>query len=366
MTTLPNPPELGPPSPSRSPVEAWQEKPVSLWSYATVLLRWRRLVIVLPLAGGLVAGMVSLSTPREFRASASFVPQDPASTQPGLSLLANQFGISVPRASTTSPQFYADLLGSREILRDVVETPYKALESPGRIGDLVEYFNIRSADRDAAVIDAVRSLRETMRVRTDRNTGVVRFEVHTPIPALSLQIADRLVELVNDFNLRRRQSQARAEREFVEQRLALAQDSLRAAEDALAAFFRSNRRFSDSPTLVGEEARLQRQVSLRQQVYVSLAQSHEAAKVEEVRSTPVITVIERPQGFVEPEPRGTIRKVIVGMFLGGFLAFGIAFGAEYARRAREAGPADFQEFLALSRGVLGSLRGGNLFRRRPR
>ena len=105
---------------------------------------------------------------------------------------------------------------------------------------------------------------------------------------------------------------------------------------------------------------------MRQQVYVSLAQSHEAAKVEEVRSTAVITVIERPQGFVEPEPRGTIRKVIVGMFLSGFLAFGIAFGSEYARRAREAGPADFQEFLALSRGVFGSLRGGRLFGRRRR
>jgi uncharacterized protein involved in exopolysaccharide biosynthesis len=107
-------------------------------------------------------------------------------------------------------------------------------------------------------------------------------------------------------------------------------------------------------------------VSLRQQVYVSLAQSHEAAKVEEVRNTAVITVIERPQGFVEPEPRGTIRKVIVGMFLGGFLALGIAFGAEYARRAREAGPEDFQEFVTLSRGVLGRLRSGGLFRRRPR
>jgi uncharacterized protein involved in exopolysaccharide biosynthesis len=358
MTTLPKPPDLAP--------AGWQEKPVSLWSYATVLLRWGRLVIVLPLAGALVAGVISLSTPREYRASASFVPQDPAASQPGLSLLASQFGISVPRASTTSPQFYADLLASREILRGVVETPYAALQRPGRTGDLVEYFNIRSADRDAAVIDAVRSLRETMRVRTDRNTGVVHFEVHTPDPALSLQIADRLVELVNDFNLRRRQSQARAEREFVEQRLALAQDSLRAAEEALAAFFRSNRRFSDSPTLVGEEARLQRQVNLRQQVYVTLAQSHEAAKVEEVRNTAVITVIERPQGFVEPEPRGTIRKVIVGMFLGGFLAFGIAFGAEYARRAREAGPEDFQEFVTLSRGVLGSLRSGGLFRRHPR
>src|SRR5437667_10666358 len=149
MTTLPKPPDLGPDSPSRPPVDAWREKPVSLWSYATVLLRWGRLVIVLPLAGGVVAGVVSLSTPREYRASASFVPQDPAAAQPGLSLLASQFGISVPRSSTTSPQFYADLLGSREILRGVVATPYTALQRPGRTGDLVEYFNIRSTDRDA-------------------------------------------------------------------------------------------------------------------------------------------------------------------------------------------------------------------------
>ena len=58
---------------SRAPVDAWQDKPVSVWSYASVVLRWGRLVIVLPLAGGFIAGAVSLSTPREYRASASFI-----------------------------------------------------------------------------------------------------------------------------------------------------------------------------------------------------------------------------------------------------------------------------------------------------
>ena len=82
--------------------------------------------------------------------------------------------------------------------------------------------------------------------------------------------ARALLDEVNAYNQRRRQSVGRAEREFLETREREAEQGLKNAEDDLAGFFRHNRRFQDSPGLVAEEARLQRQVSLRQQLYVAL------------------------------------------------------------------------------------------------
>ncbi|MFI5398665.1 MAG: GNVR domain-containing protein [Candidatus Binatia bacterium] len=210
---------------------------------------------------------------------------------------------------------------------------------------------------------AVKTLRGLLTVRTDRVTGVVRFDVHTRDRDLSLGIADRLLELINDYNLRRRQSQARAEREFVEQRLALAQSALTTGEAALSDFSRRNRRFADSPELVAEEARLQRQVSLRQQLYVTLAQSYEAAKIEEVRNTAVITIVDRPAGFVEPMSRGAVRNTTLALLVGGFVAVALALVSENLTSAQERGSQDFLEFVAIWRDMLADLKSG-LFRRR--
>src|SRR3990172_2464415 len=248
---------------------AWEPEQVWLWAFANILLRRRYLILALPLATGFFTGILSLQSPREYRASASFLPQDPMPVQGGLGQLASQFGIAVTRPGTGSSQFYADLLQSRGVLHDVLTTIYHVSASPRFEGDLIEYFEVRSDTRDHAILAAMYQLRSSMSVSTDRTTGVVSFDVSTTNPDLSTQVAGRFLELVNDYNLGRRQSQARAEREFVEQRLALARTALSTAEDSLAGFYRRNRRYSDSPELVAEEARLQRQVTLRQPLYLS-------------------------------------------------------------------------------------------------
>jgi uncharacterized protein involved in exopolysaccharide biosynthesis len=53
-------------------------------------------------------------------------------------------------------------------------------------------------------------------------------------------------------------------------------------------------------------------VNLRQQVYNSLEQSREEARIREVRDIPVITVLETPRIPVIPEPRGSLFKMIAG------------------------------------------------------
>src|SRR5207245_1573905 len=147
-------------------------------------------------------------------------------------------------------------------------------------------------------------------------TGVVRLEVHTRDEALSAEMANRFIQLVNDYNLKRRQSQAGAERQFIEGRLAQAAGELSSAEESLAVFYRHNRRFQDSPDLAAREAQLQRRVTLRQQLYITLSQNYEAARIDEVRNTPVITIVESPVGLVAPRPRQTVAKVFVMTFLG--------------------------------------------------
>jgi uncharacterized protein involved in exopolysaccharide biosynthesis len=91
---------------------------------------------------------------------------------------------------------------------------------------------------------------------------------------------------------------------------------LRAAEDRLETFLRTNRQYAGSPELTFQRDRLQRSVGLAQQVYTSLMQNYEDVRIREVRDTPVITIVEAPSVHALPEPRGRTRGILVGLVLG--------------------------------------------------
>jgi uncharacterized protein involved in exopolysaccharide biosynthesis len=98
---------------------------------------------------------------------------------------------------------------------------------------------------------------------------------------------------------------------FTEKRLADARSALRAAEDELQRFLQSNRRL-DFPTLAFERERLEREMTLREDVVRSLAQRYEEARIREVRDTPVLTIIEQPRLAAQPDERHRAVVLLVG------------------------------------------------------
>ena len=152
---------------------------------------------------------------------------------------------------------------------------------------------------------------------------------------------------MDDYNSRIRRSQAVAEREFLEARLRDARAELRIAEDSLLAFLRENRRVENSPQLTFERDRLQSRVSLRQQVYETLFQAFEQSRIEEVRDTPVITVVERPIRPAQADPLHLPVLAAVGLLLGAIVASLVTAGLEYAALARERRPDEWSELMRL-------------------
>src|SRR5207249_3089073 len=142
-------------------------------------------------------------------------------------------------------------------------------------------------------------------------TGVVSFTVEARSRWLALGIANRTLEVLNDFNVHRRQTQAGAERRFVEGRLAELKDELHAAEDKVQRFLQQNREFRNSPPLLFEYERLQREVATRQAIYTTLAESYERARINEVRDTPAITVLQAPRLPLLPQSRRLVLKSVL-------------------------------------------------------
>lgn len=260
----------------------------------------------------LVGLPIILLIPRTYTASASFVPQGAGSAGGQLSGLAQQFGLSVPSEGyLESPPFYVDLLESRRILGSVVEGEYRTGPDrrPVPFPELVE---ANASTPVARREKAMRKLRDMVDASFSRETGLVRIRVKSRWADLSEAITQRMLALVQDFNSTVRQSQAAAERRFAEERLARVTEELEIAEAELQDFLRQNRRIQNSPELLFENERLERAVAMRQQLVTSLALSVEQAKIEEVRNTPVITVVNPVEAPALPDRRGRILK---GMLL---------------------------------------------------
>lgn len=323
---------------------------VSFVRMAAVLLRYRWTILLLVLAGGLVVLTVTVLAPPYYTSRATFVPQSEGTSLERLSGIATQLGVQMPTSvgqPGQSPAFYANLLRSRELRRATVTTRYGFRGSDGDTlrGDLVELFSAEGDDRPQKVANAIKQLAERTEVTTATETAVVEIAVETRWPELSQRVAQRMMELVNRFNTETRRSQAEAEREFLAERVEEARQELLGAEDSLETFLTRNRQYQNSPQLQFEKQRLQRRVDLRQQVYSTLATSYEQAKVEEVRDTPVITIVDPPEIPATPDPSRLFLKLFLGLMVGATFGIGWALVSEMLRTSRETDPDTYVDLM---------------------
>ena len=309
------------------------EDDVELSQLSSFFSRHRRLLANCVLVGVVVGIVVAFAWPRRYTSSASFMPQG-QSRMSSLASLASQFGVSVPVTDASrSPAFYATLILSKNLLADVVQRQFTpAGKSPVT---LVDYLHVGGDNRDLRIEAAVNKLLRKVSVNIDQRSGLVRVEAKLPDASMSRDVVRALIAEVDSFNLKSRQSQASQERGFAERRLAEALVEKRQAEDELQAFLQRNRDFRSSPQLSFAYDRLADNVALRQQLYTSIAQSFEQARIEEVRDTPVITVVEAPMLPARPDSR-PFGRAIAGSVLLALVAARILAVRQDKRLAAEA------------------------------
>ena len=292
--------------------------------------------------------------PRRYTATSVLMPQG-AKSPTGVAGIASQVGITIP-GTEDNLQLYADIIKSREILRAVAERPYTFATADGiRTATLVDRYG--GSDRPALrTLTAVRKLSDQVSAAPSPKTGVINIQVRAEYPQLAQQVAQQLIDQLNRFNLEQRQSQAGAERKFAEKRLGEARDELRSAENQLESFLAQNREFRTSPRLTFQQDRLAREIALRQQLYNMLSQAYEQSKMDEIRDTPVITVIEPPELPLVSDPRGIRKNALFGMVFGATLAILVALVREYSGRQRLGESEELKEFDNLKAQTLDELK----------
>jgi uncharacterized protein involved in exopolysaccharide biosynthesis len=327
---------------------------VSLYRFAAAALRRWRITMLLPLGLAVATFLGSFVLHVRYASLTTFLPETQSSRlqlSSGLAGLAAQFGVPLGPAASQSPLLYVEIVQSERLLATVLQTKF-ANPDRARFGpadslfllDLLDLPRQRTSER--ALDAAVRYLRQdAIGIDVDLKTNLVKLSVEVEYPALAQQVTNQILALVNEFNRGIRRSQARARREFAEGRAREYQQSLSDAENALEQFYARNRTYRGSPELMAEEARLQRQVSIQQDLYLNMRRETETARLEEANTAPVLTVVDPP---VIPVRKSFPKRGLLALF--GLLA-GLTIGVirvliDPALRARSADPGADAEALA--------------------
>ena len=320
---------------------------ISLFVLGTALLRNRNRVLRWALAGVVIAALFTFLRPPMYRASASFTPQGGETSRSGLASIASQFGVTLPSANqSTSPEFYAGLLRSRVLLLPIARDTFAVEELGGRRIPVVDLFELRGSSEGSREDKAVALLKRMVIPTVTRATAVVDVSVESKWRSVSLQIVTRLIDGVNDFNQRTRRGQASAERKFVGERLSEATAELRVAENRLESFLSGNRDLGGAPQLSMQRDRLQRDVTWKQQVFSSLMESYQDARIREVRDTPVITVIESPGAATDPVQSRRVLRLLLGLIVGGIIGTVLVLVSATVARRRTEGNEEANEFFS--------------------
>ena len=323
-----------------------REHDVSFFELLTPLIRRWRLIAGIAVGGALLAALILLLQRPVYTGQTSFAPETSptsslAGSLAGLAGLAGQFGgVSQSPSSSVSPDFFAQVLHSREIQRSTLLSEFP--DRSGASRPLLDILGVTGTTPEQRLQNGTRQLAQQLEVDVDRRTGVVSLAVEMPDARLAADVANRMVELLNRFNLERRQSQSREERRFSGDRLATAERELRTAEQAHLAFLQRNRGYSDSPLLNFESNRLSREVQLKQEIFLTLTKNHEQARISEVRDTPVLTVVDSAVAPIQrTRPRRTLGTIIAGV-LAGLVGVVVAYGIEFRRRAQAQARPDYR------------------------
>jgi uncharacterized protein involved in exopolysaccharide biosynthesis len=278
-----------------------------------------------------ISVIVSLLLPAYYRSTATILPETQSSklsSLGGLTDLAALAGVNVGGEGSLI-RLYPTIIKSEAVLNDVIYARYKTEEFPDSV-NLIQYWDLKEKKPGGAYEDALRKLREGLDVSMDLKTNILTLSIESKEPRLSADILNNAVVVLDRFILTKRTTSASEQRKFIEGRLAEVKEDLTKSENALKDFRERNTQVR-SPQLLLEQGRLERDLQINNTLFIELKKQFEIAKIEEVRTMPVINVLDLARSAVyKDRPRRSL-IVIVTFFLAIVGALGYVVGNKHYR-----------------------------------
>lgn len=258
-----------------------------------VSLHWRSIAAI-AVAGFAVGATASLLVNPRFRADARLA-SPPAQGRPQLAALgslASTFGISLG-SGEYSAEFLAASLRARDVLDSMLLLPMSAFGSSATKPNLALYLGDADSLTGRRFEAARRTLQQRLSTDLDYRSGIVSVAYWDTDPVVAATLLDTLITRVNGQLIRFQRRYAAARRDYLEERVAAAQEDLSARERESVSFQQRNR-IVNSPALQLEADRLARRVDMALGVVQGLQRQLDEAELMVRSDIPQVMLVESP------------------------------------------------------------------------
>jgi len=278
-------------------------------------LKSRKTLYIMLALGISISLTLAFILPKKFTATATILPSGDGNALGRLgSMVLGQASALTSELPPNSSLLYPTILSSRNILRKLARSNLTSRD--GEIS-LMEYLGVKNLD------DAEKILRSTIGVELDRKTMLIRIKVTTKDPKLSASIANRLIELLRDFNNTKSSKLAESELQYLREKLSETKEELYLAENKLMEYEKRHIDYATTtdPVVIMEHDRLKRELELKENSFIDILKEIELKEIEIKRTSPVVNVLDYATApTIKSAPRkkliaiiGTLLTIFISM-----------------------------------------------------
>ena len=291
----------------------------------SVLNNSKKRILLVTLILGIFGASFSFMFSKYYSAQVSLYPakKDYAQGLGQFQSLASNFGMSMPSGDQdfNIPDVAKSNLIANKVLKELWLSQFGAKMTLIQLWELDQppwylTFKENKIDSGFVVEKAIKKLLNHVSVTADRLTGLIKISVIREDPMIAAQVANYIGEQVQLYIQNGNSAQAAKEKMFISDRLIIVKNELESIEMDLKDFKERNRGYDDSPELFMVFSRLFREVEAKKQVYLTLQQQLELSRIEEVKQTPILHILDHA---VPPARKSSPNRVL-------FLALSAVFG----------------------------------------
>jgi uncharacterized protein involved in exopolysaccharide biosynthesis len=327
------------PSPEYQQPYYFEEDTISLTDIMLTLARHLKVIIITPtiLCTLTIIYVLFIAKP-VYTSTAKIMSSSSGGGVSQAAGLAAQFGIAIPTGQSEPKWVYPEIIKSRTLARAMLKQkfdtnefgPQKSLLQILTYGNNEPEFNL-----DTLEIMAVKNFLEMIEVSEEIKTAILTLNINASEPSLAAEINKVLIEELDAHQRKYNKAKTSDTKQFIEERIIDTEKELISAEEDLKVFMDRNRRIENSPALQLEKQRLGREVTVLTGVFTTLKQQLETTKIEEVKESDYVVVLDPPEAPLQRSKPNKRLMVILAGILGVGLGMVLAFVREFATNSEK-------------------------------
>tara|TARA_Y100000591_G_C21835487_1_gene702216 strand:- start:541 stop:1707 length:1167 start_codon:yes stop_codon:yes gene_type:complete len=293
-----------------------------------VLFKSKGYIFLLTLSFTILGTSSSFLLKKYFDAEISLYPAKNDISQIGqFQSLAANFGIN----TTNNEQNFniPDVVNSRLIANLVINKKWTTRK--GNSKNLIELWQInkkkslfsnKDSQLDSMIVieSAIQKFKDHIHVSEDRMTGLIKITTTFQDPNVAAGVANFIGDQIELYIQKENSAQSKKEKEFIFERLTIVKKELENSELDLKIFKERNRGYENSPELFMKYSQFFRKVEAKKEVYLTLQQQLELARIEEVKQSPILHILDYAVPPVNKSYPNRYFIAVISLLLGFFIA----------------------------------------------